>query len=226
MSLHRIPIAAVALTLCVVPARASIVITIEQVGNNVVASGSGTVNLTDLTFVSQAGAVEAIIPVPAFIGMGTTITTPTTRLDAYQGLTGPATFGTADTTGTPVTSGSGDLFAFNASWDAPPSRPTLFVPHGYTSGTELSAADTYAGQTFASMGLTPGTYTWNWGTGANADSFKVQIVPATAIPEPSTAILAVFQAVALVTTVGPATAGISGGRQPPSHPCGPRDLAH
>jgi hypothetical protein len=82
----------------------------------------------------------------------------------------------------------------------PVQAPTLFVPTGYVSGTALSATDTYSGQTFVSLGLTPGTYTWTWGTGANADSFKVQIGPAaTAVPEPSTAILAVFEAVAFVT---------------------------
>ena len=198
MSLHRIPIAAVALSLCVVPARAGIIITIEQVGNNVVASGSGTVNLTDLTFVSEAGAVAAIGPDPAYIGMGPITTAPINYLDAYQGLTGPATFGTTSSLETPVTSGSGDLFAFNSAWDAPPLAPTVFVPIGYTSGTELSATDTYSGQTFASLGLEPGMYSWTWGTGANADSFQVQIGPATAVPEPSSAILAVFDAVALV----------------------------
>jgi hypothetical protein len=43
------------------------------------------------------------------------------------------------------------------------------VPAGYTSGSALSETDTYAGKTFASMGLTPGTYVWKWGAFANAD---------------------------------------------------------
>jgi hypothetical protein len=65
----------------------------------------------------------------------------------------------------------------------------------------LNATDTYAGQTISSLGLTPGTYTWTWGTGAHADSLTVQIGPA-AIPEPSTAIIALSGAVAFGSYYG------------------------
>ena len=34
------------------------------------------------------------------------------------------------------------------------------------------------------LGLTPGTYTWTWGSGANADFLEVDI-PSAAVPEPS-----------------------------------------
>jgi len=38
--------------------------------------------------------------------------------------------------------------------------------------------------TFASMGLTPGSYTWSWGSGLNADSFTLNIVATPAgVPE-------------------------------------------
>ena len=53
------------------------------------------------------------------------------------------------------------------------------------SGTLLSGSSTYVGQTFASLGLTPGTYLYSWGSGSTADSLTVQIGPA-AIPEPGT----------------------------------------
>ena len=45
------------------------------------------------------------------------------------------------------------------------------------------------GGSFASLGLTPGIYTWNWGSGANADSLTINIgtaIPPGAVPEPST----------------------------------------
>jgi hypothetical protein len=46
----------------------------------------------------------------------------------------------------------------------------------------------FANQTFASIGLTPGTYTWTWGSGSNADSLTVQIGPA-AVPEPASVLV-------------------------------------
>jgi hypothetical protein len=60
------------------------------------------------------------------------------------------------------------------------------VPSGYVSGTSLSDTSTYDGATFASLGVTPGVYKWTWGSGTNADSFKLDIV---AVPEPSTWIM-------------------------------------
>jgi hypothetical protein len=55
------------------------------------------------------------------------------------------------------------------------------VPEGYTSGTLLTDSATFAGS-FASIGFSPGTYTYTWGMGADADSLTVTSV----VPEPST----------------------------------------
>ena len=58
---------------------------------------------------------------------------------------------------------------------------------GYGSRNPLQDTSTYLNQTFSSLGVTPGTYVWTWGTGAHADSFTLQIGPAaTAAPEPAT----------------------------------------
>ena len=48
------------------------------------------------------------------------------------------------------------------------------VPIGYTSGF-LSGTSTYVGKTFATLGITPGTYTYTWGSGPNASSIILQI---------------------------------------------------
>jgi FG-GAP-like repeat len=55
----------------------------------------------------------------------------------------------------------------------------LRVP-GYVSGTALSGSLTYGGASLATLGVTPGTYVWTWGTGAN-QNFTLQIK--TPLPE-------------------------------------------
>ena len=54
----------------------------------------------------------------------------------------------------------------------------LFVPSGYLSGNPLSGTSTYNNATFASLGVTPGTYVWSWGTGLPNQNFTLQIGPA------------------------------------------------
>jgi hypothetical protein len=172
--------------LAVVSARAGVTISVSQVGSNVVATGGGTLNLTDLTSSIPSLASVSIEPSVAYLGMGTPPDGPVTL---YSGISGPSQFGTGSDVS--ASSGSGDYFGMYGSLTYP-----LLVPSGYVSGTTLSSADTYSGQSLASLGLTPGTYTWTWGTGVNADSFTVQI---SAVPEPSTAILVTSGAVAFVT---------------------------
>ena len=60
------------------------------------------------------------------------------------------------------------------------------MPAGYHSGDALSDAMTFDKATFTSLGVTPGTYKWTWGSGADADSFTLDIVAPSAIPEAST----------------------------------------
>jgi hypothetical protein len=59
----------------------------------------------------------------------------------------------------------------------------LFVPSGYVSRTALSDNSTYDSATFASLGLTPGSYVWSWGKGADADTFTIDV--GSPIPEPA-----------------------------------------
>ena len=58
---------------------------------------------------------------------------------------------------------------------------TLIVPLGYISGSALSDSSTYDNATLASHGVTPGTYVWTWGTGAN-QNFTLRI-GATSVPD-------------------------------------------
>jgi hypothetical protein len=66
--------------------------------------------------------------------------------------------------------------------------PALILPFGYVSDTSLSSTAIWNGAgngaTFASLGLTPGTYVWTWGSGTHANSFTLQIGPTSAVPGP------------------------------------------
>jgi hypothetical protein len=156
------------------PAQAGFIVTVLQQGANVVATGSGTLDLTDLTFFGLGEGFLALMAP----NEGTLQTGPATldNGDIYHGVTVTTTFGSGFITY--ASSGSGDFVGIGGG-------PVLTVPVGYTSGTPLSDTSTYGNQTFASLGATPGTYVWTWGTGDHADSFTVQIEPAAVVPEPT-----------------------------------------
>ncbi len=53
----------------------------------------------------------------------------------------------------------------------------ISVPRGYVSGTALSDRATYSGTTLTQLHVTPGTYVWKWGSGAN-QKFTLETLPA------------------------------------------------
>ena len=139
-------------------------VTLEQVGSNVVATGSGPINLTGLTF------SDVFIAAPVInAGLGTIRTDPSgSFLDGYFGFTGPTSFGSG-----------GFFFASTSSGDFVGITQllggVLFVPQGYVSGAALSDSMTFNKATFASLGVTPGTYVWTWGTGLESQNFTLVI---------------------------------------------------
>ena len=142
-------------------------VTLQQMGVNVVANGSGPINLTGLTF-AQSGQVTG----GAFIGPSNALiqTGPTglVNFDLYGGLfTGPTSFGSGLVKF--ASSGSGDFVGIHILNVPDGSGPNglLVVPQGYVSGAALSDSMTFNNATFVSLGVTPGTYVWTWGTGAN-----------------------------------------------------------
>ena len=164
---------AMLLLLAVAPRRAhaAFVLTLSQVGGNVVVNGSGTIDTADLTFSSNSNTSAQIYLSHAILFAGPT---SFTACNVYNGggLSGPTSFGNGSGG---ASSGTGNLVGIDG-FDR-----TIWVPQGYTSGTLLTDSSTFAG-TFATIGFTPGTYTYTWGTGADADSLTVT----SGVPEPST----------------------------------------
>ena len=130
-------------------ARANYIVTLQEVGSNVVANGSGAFNLTGLNFSGPNGQLGALIN-PMF-GVIVTGTTTFANIDEYTGLSGPTSFGSGGSNHANI--GSGDRVGIIGSFGG-----ALFLPAGYLSGNALSDSSTYNGATFASLGVTPGTY--------------------------------------------------------------------
>ncbi|WP_239451642.1 hypothetical protein [Elioraea rosea] len=164
-------------TLAAVPrADAAFTFTVVEQGSDVVFTGSGTLNLGGLSFFGTVTGNR---------GLGSSfLLSVSSPVDAYTGITGPATFKTVSNF--VPTASSGDPVGIQPSFSA------LFVPVGYASGTPLSASMTFADHDYTTLGLTPGTFTWTWGSGAAADSFTIQITAPTdpePVPEPASAVL-------------------------------------
>jgi hypothetical protein len=158
--------------LSVTPAQAGYVVTLTEQGTDVVATGSGPIDLTGLSLFLVGSTSAGMVPLLGAITTGPVSLGP---LSLYTGFTGPTSFGSGSQTF--ASSGSGDKVGINGTSDF------LGVPSGYVSGSALSDTSTYANKTFSSLGVTPGTYEWTWGTGTNQN---FTLVIGSAVPEPST----------------------------------------
>ena len=158
---------------CAPPAQAYTV-RLQQMGANVVANGSGPINLTGLAFVGPFGPAPGIRGNPAYIMTGA----GAGEVDGYRGFTGPASFGSGGFFA--ANTSSGDFVGINIPGG-------LFVPNGYVSGAALSDSMTVNNATFASLGVTPGTYIWSWGTGLPNQNFTL-IIGGVGVPDGGTTI--------------------------------------
>jgi hypothetical protein len=152
------------------PAQAGYVVALTQQGSDVVATGSGEIDLTGLALLGGDSISSFMWP------SSPEMSTSAGAIDVYipiTGITGPGSFGSGGLTR--ASSGSGNPVFF--------SPHVVGVPSGYVSDSPLSDTATYVSQTFVSLGATPGTYEWKWGTGAN-QNFTLEI--GATIPEPAT----------------------------------------
>jgi hypothetical protein len=138
-------------------------VTLTEEGPNVVATGSGAINTTALVLLSHQSNFAGIEPKFAAIFTGPTSFPLNT---VYAGLTGPTNFGSGSQT--LASSGSG-MFVGVAGLSG-----SIYVPRDYVSGMPVMSTLTWDNATFASLGVTPGTYVWKWGSGANAGSFTLR----------------------------------------------------
>jgi len=159
-------------------AQAGYVVDLTQQGSNVVATGRGPIDLAGLSFYASCTCMAGLGP---GFGTGPINAIGTGALvevdDAYSGFTGPTSFGFGSFVY--PNSGSGDLVILDETVGV------LDVPAAYVSGSALTSTSTYDGATLTSLGVTPGTYKWTWGTGPN-QNFTLVIGTTGAVPEVST----------------------------------------
>ena len=131
-------------------ASATITVNISQAGSDVVATASGSLDLTGLTdYESSTGGKAQVDPSLAFAEVGGGIE----EIDGYIGLTCyPASFGPGGYL--PSSWASGDPFAVYGAY------VMVWLPSGYISGNPISGTATWLNQSIASLGLTPGTYSF------------------------------------------------------------------
>jgi hypothetical protein len=103
-----------------------------------------------------------------------------------SGISGPTSIGTT-TAQQFATTGTGLIAGVN--YINFTGMGVIEIDQGYKSGAQISSTATWANSTFSSLGLTPGTYEWTWGSGPNADDLIVQIGPS-AVPAPTSLALA------------------------------------
>ncbi|NOZ40569.1 MAG: hypothetical protein GXP24_10125 [Planctomycetes bacterium] len=209
MKLYHATLAVFLSTVVISHTRAEVVIVAVETEDSVVLAGSGSFNLSALSngFLASNGKgirtgisgatpdVRVGPPHGPFSGpnydpyMGDSLSTP-------EGFGPPPSFPAEDVVlgllpGFHIAeSGTGDLFGaayfyIDDGGTLVPLVPALIVPAFYTSGTELAGTAIFSGETFDSLGIIPGSYTWTWGSGATFDSFTLLIVP-----EPSSILLA------------------------------------
>ena len=155
-----------------VTAQAAYVVNATEVGGDVVFEGLGSINLQSWTIDCVNCSSGAGVLPNAFLIMGDT------RTDIYNSaaLSGPTTIGPG-TVDTAADSKTGPYVGID--WQT----TALRVPAGYVSGDALTLSSmTFTGETFSTLGITPGTYEWAWGSGASADLFTLNV---SAVPIPA-----------------------------------------
>ncbi|HEY8903645.1 MAG TPA: hypothetical protein VIM48_08055 [Chthoniobacterales bacterium] len=158
------------------PARAALTIDIQQFGGDVVASETGSLDLSGLGLVTSSGSTsfDYMSPASGIIFVGTPGSS-----SVYTGFSTIGSLGSGSFTA--ASSNSGTLTG------ADKADSYLFLPHNYSSGTQLNGTATWNSTTLNTLGLTAGSslvYSWS------GDSITVNVL--TPVPEPAMAILPAF----------------------------------
>jgi len=166
------------------PLRAGIVINMVESGSDVVATVSGSIN--SLAGATSAGSNNAGLysglrasgPTMSF-GLATQSGFPLVTVNYYSVPVFPTSFGTGSTLQVATTSTASANMLFRNIADH-----TLYLDQAYVLGTPVTGTLTWAGKSFATLGVDQGSYLWSWA----GDSITLNIgsVAPSPVPEPGT----------------------------------------
>ena len=161
---------------------ASINIVAVESGGNVVMSASGAIDLLGLTASGSSSPDGSINPSTGATWVGDGVA------DRYRAYFFPSpTYGPGGQTFSDF--GTGSTVGIFGS--------LLYVPAGYSSGDPLvGISSTYLGETFATLGMTPGTYDWTF---INGQTLSLEI---SQVPLPAAAWLFISALGGLVVEIG------------------------
>jgi hypothetical protein len=194
-----VAITAVSLAVAIQPAEAGLLFMFEQVGPDLVVTGSGSINTTGTSSSTSAIGVSGFrnnttgyislktgagSPQPDVYNVlwtnlsgttfGSTLSAPNQNPSSFNLVTGSTTSG--DNFGFSVRQGP----AFNGS------NNSLWIPQGYVSGSPLSGTITFANTTLAQFGLTLGQS----GTLQASMPAGTETITLLVVPEPTSVVVA------------------------------------
>ncbi len=169
--------------------QAAVTIDFVESGGDVVATSSGTIITTGLTNPSELFTTSGYVAgtgTDASLSCVFLVGTDPSEADAFffTNWTNDNTDVCSIGTSQDASSGSGNfvgVFSRNGATDG------IYIPNNYVSGSPIAGTSTWAGATFASLGLIPGTYVFTFGAGAEADSITLNIGGVVAPPPPPSA---------------------------------------
>lgn len=159
---------ALALSLMAGSASATVLFAFEETGGNVVGTFSGSLDLTDAVAAGSESLVGGLDPSRAVAALAGVV-------DSYLAL-GPTDFGPG-LLALGMAAGDAIWLVGEGSIDA---NARIGVPSGYASGGALAGTLMFPGESFASLGVTPGAYVYSLPN----DTVTVHFEPA-AVPLPA-----------------------------------------
>ena len=160
-------------------ANATFTIDMQQVGPDVIATGFGTIDTAGLEQVPGPAHIWGNVYTAGGLEIGPASTTTVDVYNITPHLPNLVNFGLGSGVSSVATTGAGDMVGVGPG--------IVVVPQGYVSGDALSDMMTFAGSTFTSLGIAPGTYSWAWGEGLTQDSLVLNAgLP---VPEPASIVM-------------------------------------
>ncbi|MGJ8658048.1 MAG: PEP-CTERM sorting domain-containing protein [Akkermansiaceae bacterium] len=167
-------------------ANAAILITVQEVGSDVVVSYSGSLDLSS-TLVKdddRSGSASALWS----DGSGGYLHSYN-RAENTDDYNLNSVSYTAPTAAPQIFGGGiygGVVAGDSLQIDFSPTSGQIWVPDGYISNTQLSGSNTFQDTSFADLSPVLGTYEWSWSNGGNSDGLTLIVG---SVPEPSSVFL-------------------------------------